>query len=332
MSKKYFPQIDILKGLLIISVLIMHAFPLDLLQKAFYLLHVGQAIPIFIIILGFNQAISFSKDEKFIINVIYYHQYLKKKIVRIIIPFILAFVISLFLGFLFYLIKNNTILRLNRYLIFGRLPLPGPGNYFISLLLQYTLTLPILYRLFIKHPITLLISSSILSIIVEIYGYLLSSPIRDYALNYFKFLPALFLGIWLSTNWKLNSKRCYYIYLSVILAFIYQIYLILVYEQPVSSFYQNWRGFNYLSFFYPAFIFIISLHFLPSIVNNKLYKLLSKPGKASYHIFLTQVIYFSFVRSNGSFNSILINIVFCILLGKLFYVLDNKYFNHLLKK
>ena len=213
MREKYFHQIDILKGILIVSVLTMHAISIEILTSGYYLLSLGQAVPIFLIILGINQSLSFNKYYNSLKNTVNYKRYIYKKFTRIIIPFLIAFMISLLLGCLIYFNSSILILRLNRSLIFGKLPVAGPGNYFISLLLQYTLTFPILYKLYIKKPVTTLILSWVVSIMYELVKSKLPPYISNYGLIYFKYLPLVVLGMWLSAKRELRYKRNYFIYI-----------------------------------------------------------------------------------------------------------------------
>ncbi len=331
MREKYFHQIDILKGILIVSVLTMHAISIEILTSGYYLLSLGQAVPIFLIILGINQSLSFNKYYNSLKNTVNYKRYIYKKFTRIIIPFLIAFMISLLLGCLIYFNSSILILRLNRSLIFGKLPVAGPGNYFISLLLQYTLTFPILYKLYIKKPVTTLILSWVVSIMYELVKSKLPPYISNYGLIYFKYLPLVVLGMWLSAKRELRYKRNYFIYIGIVVAFIFQIYQIYTYNQPTNFIFLNWGLFYFLASFYPAFLFMLSLRFLPNKVDNIFIRIASVVGKASYHIFLVQVIYFAFVKTSNSFVYSFTNIFVCIFLGYLFYEIDNKFISRNIK-
>ncbi len=317
MTTKYLLQIDILKGIAIISVLLMHALPTKLLTDMFHILYIGQAVPIFIVIFGFNQALSLNPRS------ISYTTYYYKKVSRFLMPFVFAFAISVLAGVLFFLLTGETILRINRYLIFGRLPLPGPGNYFISLLFQYTLTIPILYKLCAKRPVLTFLTSCVLSVIFEFIRGQLPPYLRDYGLIFFRFLPAVFLGMFIYRNWNKKNYNYIFIYLGAVLAFFYQFYSLYITGSPITSIYENWGIGYFLSFFYPSLLFLIGLKLLPSVSNNVVYEQLALIGKASLHIFLVQIIYFSFVRASG--NLFIVSIIFCIIVGRIFYFLDKVY-------
>lgn len=66
-------------------------------------------------------------------------------------------------------------------------------------------------------------------------------------------------------------------------------------------------------------------------------KLFSTIGKASYHIFLTQMVYFIFVGGLSNRIGVAANILICVVAGLLFYyfeifVLSNNRFNLRIKK
>ena len=65
-SKKhqsYIPQIDLLKGAAIISVVIQHSVTKNQLSQTFSQFHIWQAIPIFFIIMGLTSRIYFSQKN-----------------------------------------------------------------------------------------------------------------------------------------------------------------------------------------------------------------------------------------------------------------------------
>lgn len=94
----YFPQIDFLKALAIISVIILHSLPRTILILTFSQFHIWQAVPILIILMGITSGISFtrmySRYER-----IKYKAYFTNRIKRIVIPFLIIFIISLIGGF-----------------------------------------------------------------------------------------------------------------------------------------------------------------------------------------------------------------------------------------
>ncbi len=317
MNGKYLGQIDVLKGLMILCVLIMHSLPLNLIPYPLYWGFIIQAVPIFILIFGFNNASSLSRKKGH--NYIY-NKYYFRKLKRFLIPFAFAVLISLIAGIAFRLKTGETILRLNRYLVFGRLPLPGPGNYFVSLLFQFSITMPIIFWFYKKKTYFFLLVSLIICGLFELYRVKYPLGMADYLLNFYRFLPAVIIGMILANKYILIIRKSFFIYLGSATSLIYQLFLI---SQVKVSLY-------FLSFLYPAFLLLLALKHIPQNSNNVFYKLLVSLGRSSYHIFLIQIIYFSFIRIENTSLSVvlfysLLSTLACIGFGKVFNLFTNNF-------
>jgi peptidoglycan/LPS O-acetylase OafA/YrhL len=101
-----------------------------------------------------------------------------------------------------------------------------------------------------------------------------------------------------------------------------------------------WQPQTVLSFFYPLILCVLGLRYLPSN-GNSFWNIISLIGKASYHIFLIQIIFFgagfsitSIIASSGLqgvYNTYILgiialasNITITLLLGLLFYYIEPK--------
>ena len=51
-------QVDVLKGAAILAVLLLHGLPLDAIQSAPALFTIGQAVPVFVVLMGLNATTS----------------------------------------------------------------------------------------------------------------------------------------------------------------------------------------------------------------------------------------------------------------------------------
>ena len=109
-------QIDFLKAIAIILVIILHTIPHDWLVNSFAQFHIWNAVPIFIILMAFTTYISCTKVSKQ-----YTKEYFIKKLKRLGIPLIIVFFITIII---------NIILKDKNYFgcmnLIGYMPRTGP--------------------------------------------------------------------------------------------------------------------------------------------------------------------------------------------------------------
>ncbi len=255
-------SIDALKGFAILSVLLLHGLKSQILYDSYARFHIWQAMPIFMILLGVTLGLSISTPFIFI-------QYIKSKFYRIILPFLILFIISLLYGE--YIIGSVDI-GLGSFI--GILPVSGSGNYFITLMFQFIIISPILLYLYRKHPqqtILIMISINIM------YEY----AFNDYRYNY---LYAAFIGKWIAyigmglyiSKYMVNNKQIYinwYLKMWFVISFIYIMY------EPID--FQR-----VISIGYPLVFIILAINYN---ISNKWMEYI---GKRSYEIFLAQIMIF----------------------------------------
>ena len=294
-----------------------------------------QVIPIFIIIMSFNMSLAFCRRGYSELKKFYSLNELKRKFRRYFIPYIFIFAISLILGFIFFLTTNRQILYLNFRLIMGYLPIDGPGNYFISLIIQMILLFPLIYIFFKYNKNVCLILGFFLAFMCEIGNNFGTNGIW-YTDSLVRFLPHIILGIWISDLYLASELKNKYFILFGIFSGFYLIFMS-QFENGILGgihFIPYTASQNLFSSGWSALILIIGLMFLP-----KEKSFLTKPvaiiGKASYHIYLIQIVYFGLVGSFGlkyhslfdlfSINNITIigiSLSIVILSGIVFYLLD----------
>ena len=150
-----FFQIDFLKAFMIAFVIIDHSVIRVLLWEAGAELWERMSIPIFLVVLGFNMGNSFARKGEQSLQELYSWEYFKKKFWRFIFPYIILYIVSTIAGFIIYEenftdgFSENWILE---YIIFQKQLFEGPGNWFIPILFQSILLLPLLYKAFSIVP------------------------------------------------------------------------------------------------------------------------------------------------------------------------------------
>jgi peptidoglycan/LPS O-acetylase OafA/YrhL len=335
-------QVDIIKGLAIISVIILHSLSTPIKLSIGAPFYIWQAVPIFIIIAGYNGAMSCYAKGSIKLRQCYNWSMLSRRFHRILVPFfwiwiLQQIIIVAFLG------QSPCLLDLAKSLISGG---QGAGTYFIPVILQHILILPALFWIGMRSPTLLLFSALFLNLCFEAVSVLsgMTEPIYKYI--YARFLFAGALGVWLVVTQN-RPKICI-----GICTFVSLIYIAAVgyFGLSLPFIHPSWGIQNAPSYMWPFTMILLGLTFLPSTTTGFLSMIIAGLGRASYHIFLVQMTFFwikmypvlligelpdkiaSLIRlicclsDPNSYNIIIVisNILICTLLGLIFYSLANR--------
>lgn len=334
---KYNASIDFLKCLCIVSVIVLHS--LTLAQKksigdAYYLL---QAVPLFIIISGYNFTNSYL-HKNISIREAYKKENLKPKIVRILFPFLIMYIIQVLI--IVFIRKEN--LTFNQYIIAFMQGGWGPGSYYVPLMLQLILTIPVLYFIAKFNKYNVLILSFLFNLLFEVIIYNIDLPNSIYKLCLLRYFFALGLGVYYAYS---NIRFNLIIIFGAIISLIYITMVEYLNYIPIAH--KDWRSQNTLSYLYPFSIFVITVQnrYKLGYYCDKFIKLI---GKSTYHIFLFQKLYFwqfwSMLQMtvHNTILRIISNIFICLLGGVLFYLIEialsdilckfSKYLHHIIRK
>ncbi|MCC9167068.1 acyltransferase family protein [Pontibacter harenae] len=317
-NKQYFPQIDILKGLAILSVLLLHSLERDELLSSFSIFHIWQAVPIFLVLMGFNLGMS-TNGKHFQLTELYDRSYFFKKGSRIVTPILIAYVASLITGGIWYVATGEDPFIFKGYTAIGMLPVPGKGNYFVTLVLQSILLLPVIgYGLYYKPWL-----SATILVIAEISFLIISKNIAFfveerylYDAAFLRYLSAVALGYGLVHLVK--YKNGFGLLLLVTGAVISALYLYFdIYTDfDVQYIRPEWEAQNFMAFPYAALFVYVGFKLFPATINNVFVQVLVEIGKASFHIFLVQVIYFGLAEPEWP---LWLNLLTCTSIGYIFY-------------
>lgn len=303
-GKRFF-QVDLLKALMILLVIIDHSIAYANLYGKGFELWERIAIPMFLIIMGFNMGKSFAREGNKSLRELYSWNYFKKKFWRYVYPYIILYIIGTIFGFILYgatfpdTFNKNWFLE---YIVFQKSLLEGPGNWFIPVLFQSILIMPLLYKAFSKYPKL----SLILCFIIEFFWHLVIffvigevSSLEDLLLEInfryiiLLYLSALGIGLWFSKNHNLFSKKNLFVWILFPLILTYMIAWDFFSFRLAIDGAEIVRGdYNYLTYLYSAFIFLIAMKLIPQNPKSKISKLFSTVSSATFHIYLVQDIYF----------------------------------------
>jgi peptidoglycan/LPS O-acetylase OafA/YrhL len=319
-NPEYFPQIDFVKGLAIISVLLIHSLSPALLLAIYSDLTISLAVPIFFIIMGITTVISFKKEQISSLFQMYSKDYFLKKIKRYFIPF--AFIV---IFAVIYINILNVIASVPPLFSFDFVFLPlygvippfgAAGDYFISVLFQFILIAPVMYWIFKRSPALLVVLCFSLDLIFEILAFYLIPTggtclegnflLADlfYRRLILRYLAILSLGFYIANEFIENrhvdlfSRRNLFM---AILAPFSVVYLLYIHGISLPFLRPEFQVGNMFTAFYTAVIVITLLNYYPIIAKSlkKMFKaqfLFLYIGKASYHIFLVQALFYTLFR------------------------------------
>lgn len=322
-KKSYFEQIDFIKALAITSVIVLHTISPERLLDIFTPFHMWQAVPAFMMLAGMTSTLSIRSlaarpDRAPAAN------RWKKKLLgyvrRLIVPFTAIWLVQAVL--LLVLQKDDLNTILTAYFLGGL----GPGSYFTPLFIQHLLIFPLILAL--KNRLT---------------------PYPHYGVIFGFFAACLFLE-WLCLSLNISDSLYRLLYVRYIFAAILGSYLVThPFSRPVvlggalaSAVYIAHNGYfsgkNYLidhvwgiqhapDYFYTLLIVISLWNLYPWLANSRTQNILDI-GKASYHIFLVQMVYFygfsvplrDLLHNYGVY--LICNLIICLLGGYGFYKLN----------
>jgi peptidoglycan/LPS O-acetylase OafA/YrhL len=317
--RRHIAQIDILKGLAIVGVLAQHAFASAFLYRAWDMIYVVQAVPIFFVLMGLNASQSLAKVAPITLRRLYTRRYFRERFDRLLVPFLLLWPIAAVVALSFGEFHVGPLALVGVYPSTG-----GPGTYFVTILFEFALVFPFLFWCLVRAPlltaIALIALDTGFNLLAPHVGVFTASSAGHYAYDaaLTKYAILILAGFWLT---RVEVNRTLILRLTP-LALASLIYLLLLHQDPQGF---NWlinsfsRPTNFLSAGYAIWLTCLGLVFLPSETHSIVTRVLAHLGRASYHIFLVQIIWFSAAR-NRSWYLALLGLAACSALGYLYFV------------
>lgn len=314
-------EIDLIKSIAIISVILLHGISERWLYLILSPYHIWQAVPIFMIMAGLTASVSESRNKRFSVSAAYKFSPLLKRMNRILVPFTFVWLLQ---GIGPAIISNNTSGThvLYTWLAGGT----GPGSYFTPIYLQHLLLFPLISltdRIMWRIHISLrVLTWLVVSLFVDYLCILCGVPDSLYRLMYVRYVFAVILGMYISREslpryLMVLGTICSLVYISAVSYFTWKPHLL----------YPSWIAHKAPAYFYTVFLFVAIWH-MPSRFKQASRKFLFL-GKASYHIFLVQMVYFSTIHSRVNnythrMVALALALFICCSLGSLFFVVDRK--------
>ena len=272
----YLGYIDFLKGLAIVFVILLHAFPRSVLEDTWALLHIWQAVPLFIFV---SFVLIYMKLGRITLGVYYNKHNLLKLFKRIVVPFLAIEGLLLIL----FLIKGDNE-HIGQFLQNWRI---GRGSYYFYVYLQIWLFAPFAYLVLRWNQIV----GGVFLLLVSLLGNIIChkadiSPMLESCLA----VRYIFIAV-IAYQW-LNNKE------SVLWKFVFPAisiaYWLSMSKHDLTPYIPNtggWGGQQFPAYFY-LFPFVSMLVYLYSKCTKRLSSLIQWLGKYSWEIFLMQMVYF----------------------------------------
>jgi peptidoglycan/LPS O-acetylase OafA/YrhL len=259
------PVIDFLKGAAIVAVILLHSFRSEQLRAVWAWFYIWQAVPVLAVLLGV--AASHTRFSPL-------RDYYVRRAQRLLPAFAVAWGITFALG------HSYGSLIWDWTLLLGRLPFAVPGSYFVTLLFEWVLIAPFLVWGYRRFPKTTLAAAFLLSVAFEVFSWATGMVGYGYSGNILRFIFAAALGLWVADGRAVAPIAL----LGVVVILAYA----LGWSVPVFD--PHWQPQGALSAGYAALIVALAMRYVtrPPVV-------LVEVGRASYHVFLVQALWFGYL-------------------------------------
>lgn len=324
-GKKRIEFLDYLKAICVLMVIITHYDWTDKSSPVFTML-INMAVPVFMIISGYNFAMSNAKKAEGKLSKMYSWEMLRPKLVRFLVPYLFVCVIEIVLR-----------LAYGREVTLGRAFLEGgygPGSYYVPVMMQLLFIFPIIYVLIEKNAKLGIFLVGSVNLFFEIAVRVFEIEKHDYRLSLGRYLLLVAFGCYLYLYPKSRIKT----YQLAAMFFVGLAYIIAVFEFNYKlPLFRYWKTTAMpIAFYIFPIVVILFRKFYHSTIPGSIGRILTWIGQASYHIFLTQMVYFHFdfggsIMQAAWYIAVPFDILVTVPIGLAFYELDNR-FMRMIKK
>ncbi len=319
--------IDYLKALAIILVIINHSLPLWARDNWAFFYIVRMAVPIFVLVSGYNFAGSLSRANS--LSAWYRPERLVKKMKTYLLPMFGVFVLWLIKGLIF---GHITLLEILKRFV---LQSYGQGAYYFWIIVQLYLIFPILYYLIKKHGKVGYLIILIINILYELILYFFHISVSVYRIIALRYLMLLAMGNWVYDEVSNADRKETYLLcmlISFILGCLYIAYFSINRERTEIFPYKTWGNTNFFCCLFIVPLFFFSMKFFKNrkIKFTWLHKTLSAIGQSSYYILCTQMIMFWVINRIWTWAGAPLSL--CIICNVLFSVTSGILLNYLIDR
>lgn len=192
MAESKIHELDFIKGLAILSVILLHTISRNALYTTYAFFHIWQAVPLFVFVSYYLLFVKFGK--KISVNSYFSKSTIKKTLKRVVLPFVIIELLVIIISVLFSL--PMSILGIIGYLGVG------PGSYYPYIYMQLWLSAPFIFLLLssVKYGGVILF---VICIILNFIGCYYIHSDRIYSCLFIRYL---FIGF-LAYQWYQRKMR-----------------------------------------------------------------------------------------------------------------------------
>lgn len=281
--------IDYLKAVSVIMVIFTHYDWKDK-TSLFFTLIIAMAVPIFMVISGYNFSMSYTKKTTGALKELYAPSMLLPRLYRFFLPFLIIYIPEMLLHVV---MKGQTYtpLDLVRYFFRGGL---GPGSYYVPVLVVMLFTFPLIYACIRRFSYWGVCMVGLANLAYELYVRYGHMDRELYRLLFFRYLMFVALGCYMYFHFQ--DKKKYPLPTAALL-----IMFLTGLSFSVAVYQFHWRPpiFRYwtktsmpLAFYIFPIVFALIYFFREKQLPGLPGRVLARIGQASYHIFLIQMVYY----------------------------------------
>ncbi len=327
-------SLDILKGILSIFIISLHH---PFVDKYSGMLHypwwIYMTVPAFFFISGYVSSLSSEKKGYNKIEDMYRVKDLLCRCLRFVIPFTIFFVFEQIVFRIFGIYKVGIVkyglLALGFDWLNGGI---GPGSYYFTIMIQYVFVFPLIFLCVKKKGFKGVLIVFAANFLFEVLKQSYSMNDVEYRLMVFRYIFAAAVGSYAFLGDPSKEKKSikYPLLLTSFAVGGFFIYLFSYtsYKPKLITF---WSGTSFLTvlFIVPFLLFFVrkvNIHFFP----------LEIIGKATFNIYLVQMVYYVFYdffqKGRDDLSGYLISLAVCIGGGVLFWLGESKFTGWIIKK
>jgi peptidoglycan/LPS O-acetylase OafA/YrhL len=313
MKRKRIDFLDYMKAVCVLLVIATH-YEWESKHSLIFGMGIKMAVPVFMIITGYNFAMSYSRNTDGRLKNMCRLKILAPKIERFMIPFIIiCFVEMILLG-----IEKKHI-NIPRIFLEGAY---GPGSYYVPVMIQLIFIFLLIYWLIKKNAKIGIMVVGAVNLLYEIGVVAFDMDEEAYRLCVVRYLLFVALGCYMYLYPKLEFK--WWQLISMLGLGILYIAIVYVKNGKLVIF-DYWEGtaMPIALYIFPIMVVAFKL-FYNSHIDGIDGELLASVGKASYHIYLVQMVYYHFelggkMMERVWYVAVPYNILICVTAGLLFY-------------
>lgn len=311
--------LDYLKAICVLMVIVTHYDWSDKTSPFFTML-INMAVPVFMIISGYNFAMSNSRKADGKLGKMYGWKVLKPKLIRFLVPFFIICLIEIAL-----LIVNEREINPLRIFLLGAY---GPGSYYVPIMLQLLVIFPIIYILINWNAKMGIVAAGMANLLFEIAVKIFEMEKYYYRLCIGRYLLLIAFGCYLYLYPAHRVKRSQLAGMFLIgIAYIAAVFW---FDKELVLF-EYWKTTAMpIAFYIFPIVILLFRRFYYSKIPGRLGNLLTQIGQASYHIFLVQMVYYHFELGGAIMQAVWyiavpFNILVTVPIGIIFYRLDSQF-------